>query len=229
MPGGRPVTWARRGTEGAEHGLLDPYGCRSLRSNGRPAADLAAGPRQRARPSSGTGGQARAVLLPRRPCPARFRAPASGRVAAEDPQGSGDPEGDRRGRAPLGLLPGRRGRLDRSCGRRRPWHRPRQASRAAGDRHHGRHLPGVRPPGGRRRPAPPAAQAPPQRRSGDPGWAAGHHRHTRPLRRRGRAGGGRRSARGDRRLLPGVTADAARDAVSFALYVDSYSTGPRAA
>jgi uncharacterized protein (DUF433 family) len=28
---------------------------------------------------------------------------------------------------------------------------------------------------------------------------------------------------------PGVTADAARDAVSFALYVDSYSPGPRAA
>lgn len=29
--------------------------------------------------------------------------------------------------------------------------------------------------------------------------------------------------------FPGVTAGAARDAVSFALYVDSYSTGPRAA
>lgn len=28
---------------------------------------------------------------------------------------------------------------------------------------------------------------------------------------------------------PGVTADAARDAASFALYVDSYSTGPRSA
>lgn len=28
---------------------------------------------------------------------------------------------------------------------------------------------------------------------------------------------------------PGVTADAARDAASFALYVDSYNTGPRAA
>lgn len=28
---------------------------------------------------------------------------------------------------------------------------------------------------------------------------------------------------------PGVTAEAARDAVSFALYVDSYSPGPRAA